>query len=186
MLRIPQTFELIGVEQHGGMLCSDRLSEVLDIALSDVAGRNTGVAEVRALPVILSHQYPDLIISDAINHGTGKTFIWKPNQPLDQGAPIAGCYSMSMPASRLNSATNLAAPPIGAVETLHIASAQRLEYFADRLPAFRRCQQMNVVGHPDIGVHRQTLRVGRLDQRIAKKLIVLLSAAKTACRLLPR
>jgi len=85
VLRIPQTFELIGVEQHGGMLCSDRLSEVLDIALSDVAGRNTGVAEVRALPVILSHQYPDLIISDAINHGTGKNFHLEAKSTIGSG-----------------------------------------------------------------------------------------------------
>lgn len=61
---------------------------------------------------------------------------------------------------------------VDCVEVLHIPSAHRLEDLTDRMPAFRACQQMNVVGHPDIGMDRQAILGCCLDQGIAKKPVV--------------
>ena len=44
------------------------------------------------------------------------------------------------------------------------------------MPAFRRCQQVDVVGHPDIGMDGQTLLGCRLDHGPAKKPVVRVSA----------
>jgi len=51
-----------------------------------------------------------------------------------------------------------------------------LKDLADRVPTFRRCQQLDVVGHPDIGMDSQTLLGCRLDQGPTKKPVVGVSA----------
>ncbi len=47
-----------------------------------------------------------------------------------------------------------------------------LENFADAVVEFRCRQQMNMISHPDIGMDRQTMLTGRLNQGIMKKLII--------------
>ena len=55
---------------------------------------------------------------------------------------------------------------------LSLAPPHRLKHFADALCALGRRQQVNVIGHPNIGMNRQTVRSGGLNQRVAKKLVV--------------
>ena len=50
-----------------------------------------------------------------------------------------------------------------------------MEDFADAMVEFRRRQQMDMVGHPDIGMDRQTMLRCRFHQGIAKKLIICIS-----------
>ena len=58
------------------------------------------------------------------------------------------------------------------IEVPHVASPDRLEDFADAIVEFRRCQQMNIVGHPDMGMNGQAMLIGRFYQDITKELIV--------------
>ena len=65
---------------------------------------------------------------------------------------------------------------MGGIKIVHVPPTQRLKDLADRVPTFRRCQHVEVVGHPDIGMDSQTLLGGRLDPGPTKKPVVRVSA----------
>ena len=68
------------------------------------------------------------------------------------------------------------AKPIGGIKIEHVPPTHRLKDLADRVPTFRRCQPVDVVGHPNIGMDSQTLLGCRLGQGPTKKPVVLASA----------
>ena len=69
-----------------------------------------------------------------------------------------------------------AAAAMGGIKIVHVSPAHRLQDLADRVPTFRRCQHVDVVGHPDLGMDSQTLLGGRLDPGPTKKPVVRVSA----------
>jgi len=52
------------------------------------------------------------------------------------------------------------------------SSANRLEYFADAVFIPWRCQQMDVVGHPDVGMDLQSMFFRGFNKGVAEGLVV--------------
>ena len=67
-----------------------------------------------------------------------------------------------------------AAAPIGAVNVLHVALAQMLHQQCGAVLAFRRDQQMHVIGHEHIGRHGTTEAFGQFSQEIQIEAIIII------------
>ena len=63
---------------------------------------------------------------------------------VDHGRPIASFPKRS-------------ASLVGKIEILHIAPSNGLKHLAVAVLAFRRGEQVDMVAHPDIGMHRQAV-----------------------------
>ena len=58
------------------------------------------------------------------------------------------------------------------VGILHVATPHRLKHPADDLCAPGGYHNMNVIGHPHVGMYRQTMGISGLNQCVAEELVV--------------